>query len=105
MGTLLHRATDEVALLLGRRCQSDLEDGVPSPQLLDYEQGVLGKLHDLVNALRAGTWQPHPVFAREIPKSAGRSRLIAVPHVEDRVVERAVLGVLDDVIDPLLLPW
>jgi CRISP-associated protein Cas1 len=30
---------------------------------------------------------------------------VTVPPLADRVVERALLDVLDPVIDPLLLPW
>ncbi|MFC4628005.1 hypothetical protein ACFO6V_07165 [Promicromonospora alba] len=41
----------------------------------------------------------------EIMKPSGGKRLLAVPTVEDRVVERAVMEVVDDFIDSTLLPW
>jgi Retron-type reverse transcriptase len=40
-----------------------------------------------------------------IPKSSGGTRDLAVGAIEDRIVERALLGVLDPLVDPLLSPW
>jgi CRISPR-associated protein Cas1 len=40
-----------------------------------------------------------------IPKPGGGLRKLAVPTLEDRIVEKAVLAVLDRVVDPELLPW
>lgn len=41
----------------------------------------------------------------EIPKASGGVRVLGVPSLADRIVERALLQVVDAVIDPLLLPW
>lgn len=41
----------------------------------------------------------------EIPKPNGGFRVLGVPNLADRIVERALLRVIDPVIDPLLLPW
>ncbi|MCX5054669.1 MULTISPECIES: hypothetical protein [unclassified Streptomyces] len=41
----------------------------------------------------------------EIAKRSGGTRLLAVPAVEDRVVERAVMDVVDEYVDAVLLPW
>ncbi|MEU9774274.1 CRISPR-associated endonuclease Cas1 [Streptomyces sp. NPDC047968] len=41
----------------------------------------------------------------EIKKRSGGTRLLAVPAVEDRIVERAVMEVIDEHVDAVLLPW
>lgn len=107
MAELLHRAAAEASLLdAWREAQAnDLEDGVVSQQVAAYSDGVLGKLGALSRALRDGTWQPSPVYAMEIGKKSGGKRLLAVPAVEDRIVERAIMEVIDDLVDAVLLPW
>ena len=67
MGGLLHQVAAEASLLDAWQevRESDLEDGVPSQQLLDYERGVLGKLHDLLARL-AQHEQVAASFQREV---------------------------------------
>lgn len=43
--------------------------------------------------------------AIEVPKPSGGTRLLAIPEVTDRIVERAALEVIDPYVDPVLLPW
>ncbi|MGV9525924.1 hypothetical protein ACWDRM_01500 [Streptomyces cellulosae] len=107
MAELLHRAASESALLSAWRevQENDLADGKVNQQVADYARGVLGRLAALSQALRTGTWAPSPGYAMEIDKRSGGKRLLAVPAVEDRVVERALMEVVDDHIDAVLLPW
>ncbi|MGW0084535.1 CRISPR-associated endonuclease Cas1 [Streptomyces sp. NPDC003393] len=107
MGELLHRAAAEASLLDAWRevQKNDLEDGKVNPQVAVYADGILGRLAGLSRALREGTWRPSPVYAMEIGKRSGGKRLLAVPAVEDRIVERALMEVVDDLIDAVLLPW
>ncbi|MDQ1249447.1 MAG: hypothetical protein QG597_3822 [Actinomycetota bacterium] len=107
MGSLLAHASSEQALL---DAWEDLrsaaqEDGPTSPEILDFESHAARRIHAISVQLRAGTWQPSPAHHVAIAKAAGGVRHLAVPPVEDRVVERAILNVLDPVIDPLLMPW
>lgn len=83
----------------------DLEDGSVSRQVSDFAAEALANLAELRRSLRASEWRPHPVYAMEIPKPSGGKRLIGVPAVEDRVVERAIMEVIDEHVDAALLPW
>ncbi len=107
MAELLHRAASEAALLDAWRevQENDLDDGKVNPRVAAYADGILGRLAALGRALRDGTWKPSPVYAMEIEKPSGGKRLLAVPAVEDRVVERALMEVVDDLVDAVLLPW
>ncbi|WP_086793258.1 CRISPR-associated endonuclease Cas1 [Streptomyces thermovulgaris] len=107
MAELLHHAASEAVLLNAWRevQENDLEDGKVSPQVAAYSNGILERLAALSRALREGTWEPSPVYAVEIEKRSGGKRLLAVPAVEDRIVERALMEVIDDTIDAVLLPW
>ncbi|ODA69832.1 CRISPR-associated endonuclease Cas1 [Streptomyces sp. AVP053U2] len=107
MGDLLRRAISEASLLAAwQEVQAnDLEDGKVSDRVAEYARGVLARLTDLGRELKAGTWRPGPVYAMEIGKRSGGTRLLAVPAVEDRIVERAVMEVIDEYVDAVLLPW
>ena len=52
-------------------------------------------------ALLAGTYQPSAVRQHQIPKPDGRMRTLGIPTVLDRVIQQAVLQVLQPRFDPL----
>jgi RNA-directed DNA polymerase len=55
---------------------------------------------DLVEALLTGSYQPQPVREVEIPKPGGGTRQLGIPTVVDRLVQQAILQVLEPLLDP-----
>lgn len=106
MGRLFDAVAEEQLLVEAWQHVRDraLADGDAGPAVSRFERGVVSRLSRLAEELRTNRWRPHAVTAVEIPKRAGGTRTLGVPSVEDRVVERAVLQVLDPVIDPVLMP-
>ncbi len=47
-----------------------------------------------------GSYQPQPVMGIEIPKPGGGMRQLGIPTVVDRLVQQAILQVLDPLLDP-----
>ncbi len=107
MGALLARATGGEALLRAweQVRASAYEDGQPGSAVLGFEHRALHNLTDLAGALEDGSYQPKPMTRITIAKPTGGTRDLAVGVVEDRIVERAILAVLDPLVDPLLSPW
>ena len=107
MGELFAKAFTEQALLTAWEIVRDAAraDGEPDPEVDLFERRAAGRVAELASALAAGEWKPEPVRRIEIAKPSGGVRRLGIPPLADRVVERALLGVLDPVIDPKLLPW
>ena len=55
---------------------------------------------EFVESLRNGTYKPKPVKGVKIPKAGGGTRQLGVPTVVDRLVQQAILQVLEPILDP-----
>jgi RNA-directed DNA polymerase len=62
---------------------------------------LAGHQHELVASLLDGSYQPQPVRGAQIPKPGGQGmRQLGIPTVVDRLVQQAMLQVLEPVLDP-----
>jgi group II intron reverse transcriptase/maturase len=107
VGVMYARAFESQALLDAWQevREAALADGRPDAEVDAFEADAARRLDEVGRALADGAWAPSPVRRVVIPKPSGGERVLGVPPLADRVVERALLAVLDPVIDPLLLPW
>jgi RNA-directed DNA polymerase len=75
--------------------------GVDGMTIIDNAKGVLREhWPEIRSQLLAGTYQPQPVKRVEIPKPDGGVRKLGVPCVVDRLIQQAVLQVLQKRRDP-----
>jgi RNA-directed DNA polymerase len=56
--------------------------------------------HELVASLLAGRYRPQPIRGVEIPKPGGGRRQLGIPTVVDRLVQQALLQVLEPILEP-----
>jgi RNA-directed DNA polymerase len=54
----------------------------------------------LVETLLDGSYEPQPVLGKEIDKPGGGKRRLGIPTVVDRLVQQAILQVLEGIVDP-----
>lgn len=74
--------------------------GVDGVTVDELENHMKKYFQPLKSKLREGTYQPQPVKRVAIPKPDGSKRYLGIPCVLDRVVQQAILQVIEPIIDP-----
>jgi RNA-directed DNA polymerase len=93
---LLHHVYDVQRLLDAYRAlKRDAAPGVDGETWQHYGEDLEGNLRDLAERLKRGAYRAKPVRRAYIPKTDGRQRPLGVPALEDKIVQRAVVEVLN----------
>jgi len=74
--------------------------GVDGMTVSDLRPWIAANKDALITALLDGSYQPQPVRGVEIPKPGGGKRQLGIPTVVDRLVQQAILQVLEPLLDP-----
>ena len=94
---LLHHVTVDLLrdafLALKRRAAP----GVDGVTWQDYEANLEGNLQELHGKVHSGSYRALPVKRRFIPKPDGKQRPLGIAALEDKIVQRAVVAVLNAV--------
>ena len=82
-----------------RRTRKDGAVGVDGVTADEYEQDLEGNLQRLLDRAKSGTYQAPPVRRVHIPKggSTTETRPIGIPTLEDKVLQRAVVMLLEPI--------
>ena len=95
--TLLHHVNEK--LLLDSFCQlkKQAAPGVDRVTWGEYEEGVEARITDLHDRIHRGAYRAQPSRRIYIPKSDGRQRPLGIAALEDKIVQRAVVEVLNQI--------
>lgn len=77
--------------------------GVDAISLDEFEANLTANLRELSRNLLSGAYQPMPARFVIIAKENGKERELGILTVRDRVAQRAVLDVIEPLVEPLLL--
>src|ERR1700724_985292 len=95
--TLLHHLTE--ALLGDSFCglKREAATGVDGVTWREYETGLAERLRDLHSRVHRGAYRAQPSRRAYIPKADGRQRPIGIAALEDKIVQQAVVTVLNQI--------
>jgi group II intron reverse transcriptase/maturase len=80
------------------RTKPDRATGVDGQTVEAYRENLESNLEDLLSRAKSGTYRAPPVKRAYIPKGMGKeTRPIGIPTVEDKVLQRAVVMVLEQI--------
>ncbi|WP_242868788.1 group II intron reverse transcriptase/maturase, partial [Desulfotomaculum copahuensis] len=74
--------------------------GIDGETVEAYGRNLKERLGQLHHELKTGKYEPQPVLRVEIPKPDGSKRPLGIPTVKDRVVQQALLNILQPIFEP-----
>ncbi|WP_243270077.1 reverse transcriptase domain-containing protein [Thermanaerosceptrum fracticalcis] len=74
--------------------------GVDGETVEAFGQNLQERLSQLQHELKTGIYEPQPVLRVEIPKADGSKRPLGIPTVRDRIVQQALLNILQPIFEP-----
>jgi group II intron reverse transcriptase/maturase len=94
--SLAHHIDSDWLYQAYQRTRKDGAVGVDGQTADEYEQDLLGNLRSLLERAKSGTYRAPPVRRVYIPKGTGtETRPLGIPTFEDKVLQRAVVMVLE----------
>jgi RNA-directed DNA polymerase len=97
--TLAHHIDMEWMLTAHARTRRDGAVGVDGQTAVEYEVNLEANLQNLLNRAKSGTYVAPPVRRVHIPKagSSNETRPLGIPTYEDKILQRAVLLLLEPI--------
>lgn len=78
--------------------------GVDEVTYQDYEKQVDGNIQKLWKRLKGKRYRARPLRRIYIPKEDGSQRAISIPALEDKIVQKATVRLLNAIFEPDFLP-
>ncbi len=93
--SLAHHLTEEALLRSYRRLKASSAPGTDGQMKADYGKHLISKLKRLHERLRSGAYRASPALRHWIDKPNGEKRPIGLLNIEDKVVQGAVVEILN----------
>lgn len=97
MNNLMHHLDVELLRRAYQALNRKAARGVDGLSWEEYGQALDARLHDLHRRLHGGRYRPQPVRRVWIPKADGRQRPLGVTSVEDKLVQQALVFLLNPI--------
>src|ERR1700687_4270422 len=95
--TLFHHLSPAMLRTAFLALKRDAAPGIDGLTWQDYEADLDRRIDDLHERVHGGTYRALPSRRRYIPKPDGRQRPLALAALEDKIVQRATVAVLNEI--------
>ena len=95
--SLNHHLDEEWLAEAVERVRAESAPGIDGQTLADYRQGLENRLRDLLHRAKSGDYKAPPVKRVYIPKDEKETRPIGLPAIEDKILQRAVVMLLEPI--------
>jgi group II intron reverse transcriptase/maturase len=93
--SIAHLITPEALYAAFRGLRKEASAGIDGVRYEEYQQDVESKVRQLHQRLKDGKYQAQPLRRVYIPKENGKQRPISIPALEDKIVQKAMVEVLN----------
>src|SRR5881296_3024261 len=93
--SIAHLLTMEALHEAFKDLRKDASAGVDRVTYTEYATGVQENLQQLHDRLKSGKYRAQPLRRIYIPKEDGRQRPISIPSLEDKIVQKAAVDLLN----------
>jgi group II intron reverse transcriptase/maturase len=94
---LFHHLTEALLHISFYRLKREAATGVDGVTWREYETGLAERLADLHSRLHRGAYRAYPSRRMYVPKTDGRQRPIGIAALEDKIVQGAVVMILNQI--------
>src|SRR6266487_2085799 len=102
--SIAHLITTEALYAAFRSLRKEASAGVDGVTHEEYQQDSERKIQELYQRLKDGKYQAQPLRRVYIPKENGKERPISIPALEDKIVQKATVTVLNAIYEQDFLP-
>src|ERR1700736_5134191 len=95
--SIAHLNTPEALYAAFRGLRKGASAGVDGVTYKEYEKDAGGNIRQLYQRLQDGKYQAQPLRRVYIPKEDGKQRPISIPALEDKIVQKAMVEVLNTI--------
>lgn len=95
--SIAHLVTEEALYEAFESLRKDASAGVDRVTYAEYEEEAWGNIQRLHSRMKSGQYRAQPLRRVYIPKEDGRQRPISIPTLEDKIVQKAVVELLNAV--------
>jgi len=102
--SIAHLVTPAALMTAFEGLRKDASAGVDEVSYQEYEQDVWRNIPTLHERLVSRRYRAQPLRRVYIPKENGKERPISIPALEDKIVQKATVTVLNAIYEPDFLP-
>jgi group II intron reverse transcriptase/maturase len=93
--SIAHLITPEKMMAAFRNLRKEASAGVDGVTYEEYEQNAEGNIRQLHRRLKEGKYRAQPLRRVYIPKENGKLRPISIPALEDKILQKVVVELLN----------